>query len=50
MYAKSKLRFSIPFSLIPPVIPPPQRKHEINTEDQKQSIYLKDAEEGRNGW
>lgn len=40
-FAKPLLAFSIDYHDIPPVIPPAQRKYELNTESEKKSIYLK---------
>lgn len=40
-FAKPQLKFKIGLQDIPPIIPPKQRKYEINTEKQKNSVYLK---------
>eukprot|EP00794_Sanderia_malayensis_P021119 gene21119-23190_t len=48
-YAKSKLKFLIPMNEIPPIIPPMQRKAELNTETSKKSVYLKDELDGKDG-
>ena len=48
-YAKASLRFKIDMADIPPVIPPMQRKFEINTENEKRSVYLKDRKDDIKG-
>ncbi len=47
--SESGLKFKVAMNLIPPMIPPKQRRAEINTEAHKKSVYLKEKFDGKEG-